>query len=107
MTPTATRSEVLRESELAPGNDVLLYLRRAAPDGVDHGVAVRRLGAAGQRGFFGLDPQLRTGSRDVHGGVGQALGELGGEELVLGGLGRRRRAALGGFEDELEPHDPR
>ena len=41
-----TRSEVLREAEPAAGDDVLLDLRRAAADRVDHGVAVRRLGPA-------------------------------------------------------------
>src|SRR3954466_4124775 len=41
-----TTSEVLREPELAPRDDVLLDLGAAAADGVDDGVAVGRLGPA-------------------------------------------------------------
>ena len=48
-------SEVLGEAELAPGDDVLLYLRSAAADGVDDGVAVGRLGSSRHRCLGCLD----------------------------------------------------
>ena len=47
----------------AAGDDVLLDLRRAAADRVDHGVAVRRLGPALHRRVFGAHPQLAARAR--------------------------------------------
>src|ERR1035437_21866 len=65
------RSEVLRQTEFAAGDDVLLNLRGAAADGVDHRVAIGRLGPALHRGILGPDPKLASRSGQVHRRVGQ------------------------------------
>src|SRR5438094_6803140 len=57
--------EILREAQLAAGDYVLLDLRRAAADGVEHGVAVRRVSAPLHRGVLGVHPQHGTGAGDV------------------------------------------
>src|SRR3954452_4966525 len=93
-------SEVLRQAELAAGEDVLLHLGGAAADRVEHGVAVRRLRPALHRGVLGADPQLRARAAEIHRRVGEALGELGREQLVGARLRGRGRTALERLRDE-------
>src|SRR4030095_13171790 len=101
-------SEVLRKPELAARDDVLLDLGSAAADGVDPGEAVPLLRAPAQRPLLRVDAELRAGARDVHHGVGDALGELRGEELVLGRLDRRRLLAHArSGVDEAQPEHAR
>ena len=50
--------EVLGEAQAAAGDDVLLHLRGAAANGVQHGVPVGRLGSPSHGGFLGADPKL-------------------------------------------------
>src|SRR6516164_2326580 len=88
-------SEVLRETELASSDDVLLYFGGAATDGVDHGVAVRRLRPAFHRSLGGLHSELASRPGDVHGRIGKPLGQLGGEQLVFRRPRRRRRTTFG------------
>src|SRR5512134_2599215 len=82
----AIASEVLGQPELAARDDVLLDLRGAASDGVDHRVAVGHLRAAAEGRLLGVDAELRPGPGDVEHRVGDALREARGKELVLGRL---------------------
>src|SRR5215213_11191774 len=101
------RSEVLRKTELAARDDVLLDLGPAAADGVDDGVAVRRLGATLHGCFVGLHAELRARTPEVHRRVRQPLRELGRVELVLRRLRRRRRTTLHRLRDEAQPEHAR
>ena len=51
-------SEVLGETKAAASDDVFLDFRGTATDGVNHGVAVSRLGASLHRRVVSLDPEL-------------------------------------------------
>src|SRR4029079_19187989 len=77
-----------------------------AADGVEHGVAVRRLRAALHRGVLGADAQLASGTGEVRRRVGELLGELRREQLVLAGLRGRSGATLRRLRDEAQAEHP-
>src|SRR4030095_4597433 len=92
-----TSLEVLGQAQVAPGDDVLLDLRRAAAHRLVHGGAIGALEATRDRRVVLVHAQLARGAADVERVAADALRERGGEQLVL-------RRLYGG---RLGAHPPR
>src|SRR5262245_64669143 len=72
----APRLEVLGQAEPAPRYDVLLDLRGAAADRLDHRRTVGRVEAASRGRALLAEDELARGAADVERGVRRALREL-------------------------------
>ncbi len=83
----AARSSVLRQSEDAFGDDVLLDLRRAALDRVGAGPEERVLPEPALDGPLGAAHELRVWPLDLHGELLEPLVRVHPAHLAGGGLG--------------------